>query len=54
MFAYIDPGTGSYLFQLVICFLVGSLFFLKQAWGRLVDFIRRNFRLRKPDGPVSH
>ena len=27
--AYLDPGTGSYLFQLLIAGLLGSLFFLK-------------------------
>jgi hypothetical protein len=27
--AYIDPGTGSFIFQLLIAGLLGSLFFIK-------------------------
>ena len=28
-FAYLDPGTGSYVFQLLIAGLLGSTFFMK-------------------------
>lgn len=28
-YAYIDPGAGSYFFQLLIAGLLGSLFFIK-------------------------
>lgn len=37
-YAYIDPGTGSYLFQLAIAGILGSLFFIKTAWRRIVAF----------------
>jgi hypothetical protein len=33
--AYLDPGTGSYLFQILIAALVGGLFTVKLFWGRL-------------------
>lgn len=29
--AYLDPGTGSYFFQLLIAGLLGSLFFVRTA-----------------------
>jgi len=31
-FAYIDPGTGTYLFQMLLGLLLGSIFALKMAW----------------------
>ena len=36
--AYIDPGTGSYIFQLAIAGILGSLFFIKTSWRKLVGF----------------
>jgi hypothetical protein len=37
-FSYIDPGTGSYIFQMLIAGLLGALFALKIFWGRLKLF----------------
>jgi hypothetical protein len=37
--AYLDPGTGSYVFQLLIAGLVGLLFALKVYWGKIKSFI---------------
>lgn len=37
--AYLDPGTGSYLFQLLIAGLVGLLFAIKVYWGKIKSFI---------------
>jgi hypothetical protein len=39
--AYIDPGTGSYMFQMMIGFLVGALFAVKLFWQRMKNFLRR-------------
>lgn len=36
--AYLDPGTGSYLFQILIAALVGGLFAVKIFWGRISAF----------------
>lgn len=38
--AYIDPGTGSMLLQLLIAGLLGSLYGLKMYWRRLVLYFR--------------
>jgi len=36
--AYLDPGTGSYILQILIAGLFGALFMLKVFWGRIVGF----------------
>lgn len=46
--AYLDPGTGSYVVQVIIAALVGSGFALKLFWKRIVHFFRRAV-LRKDD-----
>jgi len=38
--AYLDPGSGSYLIQLLIAGLVGALFIIKTQWGRIRSFFR--------------
>jgi len=42
-FAYIDPGTGSYVIQIVLAVLFGSLFMLKTFWKRVKDFLGNIF-----------
>lgn len=39
--AYIDPGAGSMIFQMLIVGALGSLYFLKTFWGRLRAFFTR-------------
>jgi hypothetical protein len=34
-YAYLDPGTGSYVFQLMIAGLLGSMFFLKSIFKKI-------------------
>jgi len=36
--AYLDPGAGSYILQILIASLFGALFMLKVFWGRIVGF----------------
>jgi hypothetical protein len=33
--AYLDPGTGSFVFQTVMAMVVGSAFALKTYWRRI-------------------
>lgn len=40
--AYIDPGTGSYILQIVIAGLVGAAFTLKLFWRRIQLFFSRS------------
>ncbi len=36
--AYLDPGTGSYLFQILIAGLIGGLFAIKIFWVKIKGF----------------
>jgi len=34
-FAYLDPGTGSYIFQVLVATLIGGLFTIKMYWQKI-------------------
>jgi hypothetical protein len=38
VFLYIDPSSGSYLIQMLIAGILGSLFFFKNAWLKVKSF----------------
>jgi len=38
-FAYIDPGTGSYVFQIVIAAFVAASFLIKTYWHKIKSFV---------------
>ena len=46
-YAYIDPGTGSYLFQLLIAGLLGGGFLVKAYWRHLRRWVARVARRRE-------
>jgi hypothetical protein len=39
--AYLDPGTGSYIFQLLLAAVVGLAFVIKVFWSRIKSFFSR-------------
>jgi hypothetical protein len=39
-FAYLDPGSGSFILQLLIAALLGGLFVIKTQWNKIVQFFR--------------
>jgi hypothetical protein len=39
--AYLDPGTGSYMLQMLLALLVGGAFALKVFWKKLVAIFKR-------------
>jgi len=41
--AYLDPGTGSYIFQLLIAVGLAVIYTLKVFWGNIVGGIRKIF-----------
>ena len=47
-FAYLDPGTGSYILQMLLAGILGALFALKVFWKRIVAFVKGLFS--KKDG----
>jgi len=42
-YAYIDPGTGSYVFQIVIAAFVAVSFMVKIYWLKIKGFLGRLF-----------
>ena len=42
---YLDPGSGSFLIQLIIASLLGAAFVLRTSWSKIKSFFSRN-----PDG----
>lgn len=48
--AYLDPGSGSFLLQLLLAGILGGLFVVKMSWSRIKGFFRRIFaRGQNPD-----
>ena len=48
-YGYLDPGTGSYILQLLIGSLLGGLFAIGLFWKRVIAFVKRVFRSQKDD-----
>lgn len=47
LFAYLDPGTGSYFLQILIAGLMAGLFTLKIYWKKVKSFFRRSPKDKK-------
>ena len=41
-YAYLDPGTGSFVFQMIIAGLVGGLFTIKTFWRKIIGFFKKD------------
>jgi hypothetical protein len=41
--AYLDPGSGSYMLQILLGTLVAGFFAIKQYWHRLKHFFKERF-----------
>jgi hypothetical protein len=48
--AYVDPGTGSYLFQLAAAGLLAGMFTIRRFW----DALKSRFRNETAPGRSSH
>ena len=42
-FAYLDPGTGSYIFQIVVAGLLGAMLSIRIFWTRIKLFLKNLF-----------
>lgn len=49
-YAYLDPGSGSYIFQLIIAAVVGFGFLLKVYWRKVKSFVTGMFSDQSDDG----
>jgi hypothetical protein len=50
--AYLDPGSGSFLLQLLLAGILGGLFVVKMSWSRIKGFFRR--MLGRGQDPDEH
>ena len=48
--AYLDPGSGSFIIQLIIAGVVGAGFLLRGYWSKLVNFFRGTSSESHEDG----
>lgn len=44
LFGYLDPGTGSYVFQIILAAFVGAAFTIKTFWSKIKLFIENLFK----------
>lgn len=44
--AYLDPGTGSFILQMLIAGALGAMLYIRLAWDRTRSFFTRLFRPR--------
>ena len=51
--AYIDPGAGSYLVQILVAGLLGASFAVKRFWGNIVAVFRRSEPPDDKSSPAS-
>lgn len=48
-YAYLDPGSTSIFFQMLIASLLGALFAIKMFWKKIVYFLKGLFSKSKKD-----
>lgn len=49
VFAYLDPGTGSFILQILIAALATSVLFIKQIIINIKFFFKKIFSTKKDD-----
>lgn len=42
---YIDPGSGSLFFQMIIGFLLGAIYLMKIFWRRILVRMKKIFKI---------
>ena len=52
-YGYLDPGTGSYIFQLLIAFFVGVVYTSKVLRRKVMSFIGSFFSRKKHADPTD-
>jgi len=49
IFAYIDPGTGSYIIQIMIAVFIGISFAIRVYWKKIKAFLSGVFKKNSGD-----
>ena len=57
---YVDPGSGSYIVQVIVAALLGAAFWIKMSWQRVKAFFtgtkikeEKGKKLEERDQPVK-
>jgi hypothetical protein len=53
-YAYLDPGTGSYMLQLLIAALLAAIVTVRMYWGRIKAFVSGLFTKKKEHEQDPH
>ena len=48
-FLYLDPGSGSFILQVLIASFVGIGFALRSYWGKIKNLFGKNTETEAPD-----
>lgn len=51
---YIDPGSGSYLIQVIIAAILGVAVYFRTIWARVKAFFGFRKKDTGPDNPEKH
>ena len=49
-YGYLDPGSGSFILQLIIGGGIAALYTIKTYWGKITSFIRPNKKNKDDKG----
>jgi hypothetical protein len=52
--AYLDPGTGSYITQVLVASLLGGLYALKLSWTRVKLYFSKAGKTTKEEKSDTH
>ena len=47
LYAYMDPGTWSYVISFILAFVGGLLFYIKQIWSKIKILYNKFFNFNK-------
>jgi hypothetical protein len=47
--AYLDPGSGSFILQLLIAAVLGSIIALRAYWGKVKNFFQGIFSRKESE-----
>ena len=53
VYAYLDPGTGSYILQMAIAGVLGGLYALKLFWKNIKTFFNKIFSREGKNDKIS-
>ena len=50
---YLDPGSGSFIIQIAIGFIVGAVVVMKTYWARIRGFFAKDTAVSTPETPAK-